>query len=133
MSMTYASFIDAIEALSVTGITRTFQGPPSSLNTTDLPAMWVQQPDGEEEPLSFGAAGGWITLRADVLVAIEPVAQSIQEANFANQVTMLDNLASALRGADIGKAQHTWSIRGVTITVGGTTYWGAAARVTGRG
>lgn len=130
---TYAGFIDAIEALDVSGVTRVFQGPPAALSTADLPALWCQAPQGDEDAVTFQATGGWPTLTVDVYVAIEPAAQNMQADNFAAQVEMLDNLVAALRGLSAGKAPISWKARAATITVAGTSYWGIVATVTGRG
>lgn len=130
---TYAGFIDAIEALSVTGVARVFQGPPAALSTADLPAMWCQVPRGDEKAITFQAAGGWPTLTVEVYLAIEPAAQNMQAENFAAQVAALDNLAAALRTLDVGKAPLSWELRAVTIAVAGANYWGVVATVTGRG
>jgi hypothetical protein len=131
---TYAAFVDGLEALTVSGVTRVFQGPPAALNTADLPAMWCQAPRGEEGAMTFlPGTGGWPSLVVDLLIATEPVGQSIQASNFALQVQLLDALATALRGADIGRAPLSWSIRAVQITVAGNAYWGVSATVTGRG
>lgn len=130
---TYAAFVDAIEALTVTGVTKTYQGPPAALNTADLPALWCQAPKGDEAALTFTASGGWPTLTVDVFVAIEPAAQSMQAHNFARQVAALDNLAAALRTVHVCKAPLSWSIRAAMISVAGADYWGVVATVTGRG
>ena len=133
MPTTYADFIDALEALAITGVVKTFQGPPASLDTADLPARWVQMPKGKEPLLTFQTAGGWPTLTADLVVAIGPNAQDTQAANFAAQVTMLDAVAAALRGADLTKAKHTWEIRAGGVKVAGVAYWAVIATVTGKG
>ncbi len=130
---TYAAFVDAIEALTVTGVAKTYQGPPASLSTADLPALWCQAPKGDEDAITFGTAGGWPTLTVDVYLAIEPAAQNLQAENFAAQVKMMDALAAALRGLVAGKAPISWKISAVTIVVAGTNYWGVIATVTGRG
>ena len=130
---TYAAFIHGLEALAVAGVKRVFQAPPTALSTADLPAMWAQMPKGDESPITFQGGGGWPTLAADVLICVEPAGQNVQLESFAAQVTALDSLSAALRGADIGKAPLSWNIRAVQIIVAGTAYWGVAATVTGRG
>ncbi len=98
---TYSQFIAGLSSLAVSGVTAVFPHPPEALNTADLPAMWVQLPRGQDAPLTFQANGGWPTLRADLVVAIAPVAQGIQAENFAATVAMMDAVADALQNADI--------------------------------
>lgn len=117
----------------VAGVAKVYHGPPASLSTADLPALWCQAPKGNEAAMTFGATGGWPTLTVDVYLAIEPATQNLQAENFIAQVTMMDALASALRTLDVGKAPIEWSISAVTIVVAGTNYWGVLATVTGRG
>lgn len=130
---TYATFLAALAGLSVTGVTKKFTYPPEALSSADLPAMWPQLPRGDDKPMTFGAAGGWPELIADLCIAVEPVGQSLQHSNFDTTVTALDNLGAALRGADIGKGTLSWTIKSARITVAGIDYWGVVATVTGHG
>ncbi len=133
MPTTYAAFIDALEALAITGVTKTFQGPPASLDTADLPARWVQLPKGSDKLLTYQTSGGWPTLTADLVVALSPNAQDTQAGNFAAQVAMLDAVNAALRGANITKSGLTWEIRAGGVKVAGVDYWAVIATVTGKG
>jgi hypothetical protein len=46
---------------------------------------------------------------------------------------MLDNLSTALRGANIGRTPLKWSITAnVQVDVSGTPYWAVIATVEGR-
>ena len=49
---TFRSFVDTLEAITVTGVERHFtQGPPGSLQDAMLPAKWVQLPRATEGAL----------------------------------------------------------------------------------
>jgi len=133
---TMTVFVDALEALTVTGVIKTYEGPPRSLQTANLPAFWVQIPHGEETAMTFGTHGGWPTLIADVVIAYEPVAQNLQDANFEATITQLDNLNAALRAAgatDLGKSFIEWTIRQDMIMVAENYYWAVIATITARG
>lgn len=134
---TLTSFVNALEALSVTGVTKTYsEGPPRSLNTAQLPAMWVQLPWADDRPLTFGTQGGWPTLRAEIVIAYEVVAQSVQTANFTGTVTQIDNLNTAIRAAgatDFCKSGVEWEVRQDIVLVGEYQYWAVIATVEGRG
>ncbi|MFA6271161.1 MAG: hypothetical protein WC657_08210, partial [Candidatus Paceibacterota bacterium] len=119
--------------LTVTGVTRKLDNPPASLGTADLPAMWPGLPRGEEPPMTFQANGGWPVLVCDLVVALEPVGQNTQSANYAATVAMLDNLSTALRGANIGRGGLRWSITAnAQVDVSGTPYWAVIATIEGR-
>jgi len=131
---TYRSFVDALEALVVVGVVRRYtSGPPSGApGTADVPAQYVRYPGGEERALVFGEGGGVGTLRAELMVLVEPVAGSTHPRNFDATVDMMDNVAAALRGApcSIG-GKLSWSVRQVIDTVAGTDYWAVLASVEG--
>jgi hypothetical protein len=82
--------------------------------------------------LTYQTNGGWPQMTCDLIIAVEPVGQNTQSANYDNMVTAMDNLSTALRGASIGRGPLTWTITGnVQIAVAGTTYWAVIATVTG--
>ena len=133
---TYRAFVDALEALTVTGVTRQFtQGPPSgATGVGDCPAQYVRAPSGNERPLVFGEQGGWATMTAEVVILVEPVGQNRQPDNFDNTVDMMDALTTALQGAScITKSKINWSIRQTIDTVAGMDYWAVVATVEGTG
>ena len=133
---TYRAFIDALEALDITGVVRRYtHGPPSGApGTADTPALYVRYPGSEEIPLVFGEQGGWPTLRTEVVLLVEPVGQSTQARNFDLSVDMMDNLATALRAAAcIAKSKLRWSMRMGEDLVAGTAYWAVIATVEGNG
>jgi len=131
---TYRSFVDALEALVITGVVRRYtSGPPAGApGVGDTPAQYVRYPGGDERVLVFGEGGGFTTLRAEMVLLVEPVAQSMQGRNFDLTVDMMDNLAAALRGAPctIG-GKLSWSLRQIIDTVAGTDYWAVLASVEG--
>ena len=131
---TYRSFVDALEALDVAGVVRRYtSGPPAGApGTGDVPAQYVRYPGGDERALVFGEGGGVGTLRAELVVLVEAVAQSTQARNFDLTVDMMDNVAAALRGApcSIG-GKLSWSVRMGEDLVAGTAYWSVIASVEG--
>ena len=129
---TYRSFVDALEALSVTGVERQYtQGPPlGASGVTDCPAQYVRYPSASEAVTTFGAHGGWPTLRAELVILIEPVGQKDAYNNFDDTVDMMDNLTSALQGAScICKSKMWWAMRQTIDTVAGQQYWAVVATV----
>ena len=133
---TYRSLIDALEALSITGVVRQYtQGPPAGApSTADCPAQYVRYPGGDERPLVFGEQGGWCTFRAELVILVEPVAQNVQPENFDDTVDMMDSITTALRNADcITLSKLHWNIKMIIDTVANTPYWAVLAVVEGSG
>lgn len=136
MPTTYRSFVDALEALVVTGVVRRYtQGPPMGApGVADCPFQYVRYPGSDEIPIVFGEQGGWPTLRAELVIGVEPAGQDTAFQNFDATVDMMDNLATALRGAAcITKNKLHWSQRQITDTVAGQQYWAVVANVEGSG
>jgi hypothetical protein len=124
---TVRAFVDNLEALSITGVVRPWtQGPPTKLETADLPASWVEFPALDEARLVFGETGGWPTYRATLVVAFEAVGQSRQPDNFDGTVDLMDNILAALRSSakcwPAGK-QASWSMRMGNVPVAENMYW----------
>ena len=133
---TYRSFVDALEALVITGVVRQYtQGPPSGAPATaDTPAQYVRSPGSDEIAIVFGEQGGWPTLRAELVILVEAVGQNVQPENFDDTVDMMDNIATALRGATCMTKSHVrWSLRQTIDTVAGQAYWAVVAGVEGSG
>ena len=129
----YTTFSAGLAALSVTGVTRQLTAPPASLETADLPTSWPGLPRGEEPAFTFQTPAGWPTLICDLIIAIEPVGQNTQSANYTATVAIMDALSTALRGLSLGRTMPTWIINAnVQVIVGGANYWAVVATVSGR-
>ena len=133
---TYVEYVDGLEALVVSGVTRRYtSGPPLSLNTADLPAQWVQLPAGESEAMVLGDASGsrWPTFNADLIIALEAVGQSTGGVNFDATVTMLESLRTRLELTELTEAPLSWAMRQAIVTVAGNDFWAIVCAVTGQG
>ncbi len=128
---TYTGYVGALADMVVTGVRRRYAWPPAAINSSDLPAQWPQLPSGDEQLLMHGTDnGGDLTLSCQLVVALAPVAQNTQEANFTDTVTMLDNLTIALRAlADAAFGPLTWTIQMGSVSVAGHDYWAVLATV----
>ncbi len=135
---THAEFITSVvTTLSVSGVERQYVGVPPSLNAADLPASYPESVQIDQEPLTFGAHGGNTTFRCTFVIATEPYGLGTVPVNFAQIVTLSDNLDTALRGANIGQGTLKWNIQGGAgagpIEVAGNVYWGVRCFITGKG
>jgi len=133
---TYTQFNTALAALSPTGVVRAYTAPPASLNTADLPAAWVSLPSGTEPPLTFQHIGGWHEMRLNYYVAIEPVPQNTQLANYAAALEMMDAVSDAINAASpltICEGPVTYTVRVGIVPVAGVDFWAVIAEVSGSG
>ena len=134
---TYRSFVDALEALTITGVVRQYtQGPPiGSPGTADCPFQYVRYPGTDEEfAIVFGEQGGWADLHAELVICVEPTGQNVAPENFDDTVDMMDNVATALRGSTcMTKSKLRWGLQQTIDTVAGQEFWAVLARVRGNG
>ena len=135
---THAEFITSVvTTLSVTGVKRKFAGVPPSLAAADLPASYPESVQIDQEPFTLQSHGGNTTFRCTFVIATEPAGLGTVDMNFAQIVTLSDNLDTALRGANIGAGKISWNIQGGSgagpIIVAGIEYWGIRCYITGKG
>lgn len=136
MSTSFVTFIGGLQDMTVSGVKRVYDGPPRSIAASELPAMWVQLPEGGDMPITFDGEGGWPELNAEVWIAIEALELGSQPENYDATVTVMDNLMDALRAITTGtisKSKLAWTIRGGFAPIGETNYWMVIGRVTGHG
>ena len=135
MSTTYRSFVDALEALSISGVNRQYtQGPPiGAPGTADCPFQYVRYPGSEEESaIVFGEQGGYYELHAELVICIEPVGQNTAFENFDDTVDMMDAVQTTLQAMGcITDSKSAWSLRQTIDTVAGQEYWAVVAQIRG--
>ena len=129
------TFVDGLEALSITGVTRRYiHGPPAGMtNVPDLPAMFIAFPQiSAAGKLVFGQQGGTGQLQAQLTILVVPVSQDYQARNFDRAVEMVDSLETAMIEVNctIGGVLG-WGMRVTVIEVAGHAYWAVIADVTG--
>lgn len=132
---TLRSFVDGLEALDVADVKRTYtDGPPASLNRSDLPVQFVKlpQPAVMEDGWVFGQSGYERTLRAELVIVLEAVGQNVHAENHRLAVDMIDNLCAALEGSaghDLANGSPQWTVRLQELDVAGSAYWALIADV----
>jgi len=135
---TLTAFYTNLGDIAISGMTRLFDYPPTALNSSDLPAQWVQLPTASEGPLTFGAHGGWPDLRAQLVVAVASFMEGTQSENYAAALSMADATLTALRTIDVsalslGKSRLTWTVGVGKVTVNETDYWAVIVDIQGAG
>lgn len=119
---TNAQWMAAIQAMSVSGVTRRFTYPPTSLNTADLPASWPQPFDVSRQGMVSTCDDLNRRRGCTYYVAIEPVPQNTQTANYEAMITMVDSLETAISALTVMEYVD-FQIRTAIVTVAGIDYW----------
>ncbi len=127
---TNAQWLAGIQAMSVTGVTKTYSYPPTSLNTADLPAAWPHQFDMSLNNIISSCSDLNKARTCNYFIALEPTPQSTQSANYEAMIAMVDNLETAIQALTVMEFV-TFTIRSVIVTVAGNEYWGLEAVLTG--
>jgi len=133
---TFALWINSLEALSIAGVVKRYtSGPPLSVNTADLPCSYVTLPRGEQAAVATGPAFQR-TLRADLVVLLEPVGQNVQPANFDATTAMLDNVTAALEDLEADSlldGPMTFAASLAIVEVAKNAYWSVVCSIAGLG
>ena len=126
--MTYTSFVNALSTITVAGVKRQYTAPPSQLSSADLPAMHPQLPEHTQDVISIASNTGLFTAACELAIVIRANQQGTAAANFAECLTMLDALNSALIDNTSALNIDRWSIRQTAVAYG-DAYWTIVARV----
>lgn len=134
MAWPYATFVNNLAGMSVSGVTRAYTEPPRTLNTVDLPAMWPRLPEAENSVVTLTQVAGLRSATVELVIALEPYQQSTQSANFAATIAMLDAIETALVANATSFGIDRWIVRqeltGFTETI---AYWSLIVSVQGSG
>ena len=129
--MTYSAFLAGLAGLVVTGVTKRFSEPPAQLNNAQLPAQYVGLPSANTNVVTLTSLNDLLTVTAELRIAIEPLAQNMQSANWTKTVGLLDALQTALVANAAALALDEWRIGVEVAAIGDVAYWVIVANVTG--
>lgn len=121
--------VAGLRALTITGVARKYDAPPTQLSTADMPLMYVRLPEGSSETATFDASQGLFNCAAEIVIVVKPVMQSRNSTNMDAGLTMMDALHTALSDAAQANDYARWAMRLETEIDGDTAYWRVIARV----
>lgn len=133
---TYSEFLRRLGEVSIDGVVRRYglgQTPPASLNAGELPASWLQLPEGAHEDYAFGGGLTWPEFHAQLIVATSPLAANTLADAFASLVGMMDAIRVALEGSVLAKSRTVMGMKQGVVTVAGIEYWAVVCNVTASG
>ena len=134
---TNAAFLAAIQAMTVTGVTRHYDQPPLSLNTADLPAAFPLMPGGALGGRTVTCIAKDKARSIDFVVCLEAVGQGTQTQNYGLLAAAMDNLETALDALGVpggGSVANfiEYDIEAQIFAVAEQAYWAIVAQVTAR-
>ena len=130
---TYTAFVAALHALSVTDVTRAYAYPPNQINSNDLPIKYIRINTSGDELSTFDGTFGLSTGAAEIVILIEPTAQSNIATIYGQMTGMIDNLLAAIQTNSLALGVDRVSIEGSLEGVGDTDYWVVTATVEASG
>lgn len=133
MATGYAGFFNAIRDMVIVGVNVNKKYPPKSMDSADLPASWVELPEGNDSPITFNRGTTWPKYQAELTIAIKPFSQGEIPDIMPTALALMDNLALALSGLDASKSALSWSIYPTMVAVGNVDYWAVTATISGAG
>lgn len=137
---TVNAFVNNLADVSVSGVTRYFDGPPSApVQAADLPAMFPRIVEGRENPMTFQTHGGWPDMACELVILVQKAGLDTVPTNHQAVVDVIDDMNTALRALSTGNANQgrarliwAWRLSNEEI-VNDTLYWAIVVRVEGRG
>jgi len=138
MAATNAAFVAALQAMTVTGVTRHYDEPPGALSTADLPAAFPMMPQAQLGQTVLSCLANNKTRGMQYAIALEAAGQGTISQNYALIAAMMDNLETALDGlaTHSGGTLALWIdyniATGTVVDIAGTEYWGVVAEIVAR-
>jgi len=133
---TNAAFVAAMQAMTVTGVTRHYDEPPASVNTADFPIAFPAMPSGERGELITSCASNSKVRTMGYVIITEATGQSTQATKYGALAALMDNLETAMdaltipAGGTLGNfIEYTVETTG-NYPLGDNDFWAIVAEVT---
>ena len=131
---TVATFITAMQGMTITGVKVHKDEPPSSVNKADMPMAFPLLPNGERGEAITSCTSDAKVRRMEYAILIGPVAQGTNATNYAQIATLADNLETKLDGLEKAAGgslanfiEYTWGVQ--MLEVGENSWWAIVADV----
>ena len=127
-----ATFIAAIQGMTVTGVTRHFDDPPESLSTADLPAAFPLWPGSNMLDMVTSCIDTGKTRTMGFVICVEASGQGTNATKYAQYAALMDNLETALETAFPATTVNYYTFEYNTVPgypVADQTYWAIVATI----
>jgi len=131
---TNATFIAAIQAMTVTGVTRHYDEPPASIDIASGPCAFPLMPSADRGEMITSCVNMSKTRTIGYVIVIDATGQGTQAQNYGKLAALMDNLETALDAL----TPTTFNFVEYEITtsgnypVGGSDYWAIIASIVER-
>jgi len=127
---TNTAFRNAIQAMSVTGVTTHLDWPPGSIQPGDLPVAFCMPPGASLGDYQVTCINENRNRTMGFVICLEAVALDNAEQNYDLIAPAMDNLESAIDTALTSLANfYEYTLSSGTYGVGGTDYWAVIAEI----
>ena len=129
-----ATFIAAIQAMTVTGVTLHYDEPPQSVDISEGYCAFPTMPDASRGEQVSTCINNSKLRSIGYVIILEATGQSIQSDNYGALAAVMDNLETAIDGlapATVNFVEYEISTTG-NYPVGGSEYWAVVATITAR-
>jgi hypothetical protein len=134
VAFTYASFVNTLATLPVTGIRRAYPCKPDVFNPTDMPFSYPRIPRQQREVIGLGYHAGLKTAAAQLVVVIGPDRLDLEIQNFNRSVALIDAYDTAIGDAAAALGVDRWSIEQTEeVEIDGDVYWALLVTVEASG
>jgi hypothetical protein len=121
------TFNNAIQGMSISGVTQSLAYQPEKIDTADCPLQFPRRVRSQENPLTADGQGGWPRMDAEFWIVVSPVLQSTNQDNHSLMITLMEATAAALRAqlpGVLGKSKTQWTLSGEPREIyPGALYW----------
>lgn len=132
---TLNTFVNNLADLTISGVTRIYDGTPANVEPADLPAMFPRAIEMSEDGLTPKTYGGWPNYVVELVILVQEAGLDTSIANHAVVVDLMDNFATAIRKAvstsTYGRKPLSWTAAFQREVVATREYWAIVCRVEG--
>jgi hypothetical protein len=130
---TNATFIAAIQAMIVTGVTRHYNEPPASIDISEV-AAFPLMPSAERGEMITSCVDMSKMRTMGYVIVIDATGQGTQAQNYGKLAALMDNLETALDA--LTPSSFNFIEYSITTTgnylLGDSSYWAIMANITER-
>lgn len=129
-----ASFLSAIQAMNVTGVTRHYDEPPASVDIATGAAAFPTMPSGDRGEMITSCVAMSKSRNIGYVIIVEASGQGTQAQNYAKLAALMDALETSLDALTPGTfnfLEYTIGTNG-NYLIGDSAYWAIVADITVR-
>jgi len=131
---THATFIAAIQGMTVTGVTVHYDQPPASVDIASGPCAFPTMPSGDRGEMITSCVDMSKMRNIGYVIIVEAGGQGTQAQNYGKLAALMDALETALDAltpTTFNFIEYSITTSG-NYSIGGSDYWAIIANITER-